>query len=88
MVITPFQDAGTLIGLINEGQIYRLIPKPIRKGPLAMNLASALKQHRALMAAPKSFTQRFAVQDTKAVEEISLGSRVMGLLSRLRGRVA
>lgn len=87
MVITPFQDAGTLIGLINEGQIYRLIPKPIRKGPLAMNLASALRQHRALKSAPKAVTQRFAVQPMKAAEEVSIGSRVMGLLSRLRSRI-
>lgn len=88
MVITPFNDAGTLIGLINEGQIYRLIPKPIRKGPLTMNLASALKQHRALKAAPKTFTQRYAVQEVRGAEEIGIASRVMGLLSRLRGRPA
>lgn len=88
MVITPFNDAGTLIGLINEGQIFRLIPKPIRKGPLAMNLASALKQHRILKAAPKSVSQRFAVQPIRAAEEVSIASRVMGLLSRLRGRTA
>jgi serine/threonine-protein kinase len=88
MVITPFNDAGTLIGLINEGQIFRLIPKPIRKGPLAMNLASALKQHRLLKAAPKTFTERFAVQEVKTVEDVSIASRVMGLLARLRGRTA
>ncbi len=87
MVITPFQDAGTLIGLINEGQIYRLIPKPIRKGPLAMNLASALKQHRLLKAAPPATTQRYAVQPIRVAEEAGIASRVMGLLSRLRGRV-
>ena len=88
MVITPFNDASTLIGLINEGQIFRLIPKPIRKGPLAMNLASALKQHRLLKAAPKTFTERYAVQPTRASDELGIASRVMGLLSRLRGRTA
>jgi len=78
MVITPFNDAGTLIGL----------PKPIRKGPLAMNLASALKQHRLLKSAPKTLVERFAVQPARAADEVSLGSRVMGLLSRLRSRRA
>lgn len=87
MVITPFQDATTLIGLINEGQIFRLIPKPIRKGPLAMNLASALKQHRLLKAAPQSVTARYAVQPVRAIEDLSIASRVMGLLSRFRARV-
>ena len=88
MVITPFNDASTLIGLINEGQIYRLIPKPIRKGPLAMNIASALKQRHALKTAPKAITERFAVQPVKAEEDVGIASRVMGLLSRFRSRTA
>jgi len=88
MVMTPFNDASTLIGLINEGQVFRLIPKPIRKGPLAMNLASALRQHRMLKAAPKAFSRRYAVQPVKAPEELGIASRVMGLLSRLRGQAA
>ena len=65
-----------------------LIPKPIRKGPLAMNLASALRQHRMLKAAPKAFSRRYAVQPVKAPEELGIASRVMGLLSRLRGQAA
>lgn len=88
MVITPFNDAGLLIGLINEGQIFRLIPKPIRRGPLAMNLASALKQHRMLLDAPKAIAQRYAVETTRAVDEIGIASRVIDLLSRLRRRTA
>ena len=51
LVLTPFQDIGILVGLINEGQVYRLLPKPIR-----------------------------------AAEEASVAGRVMGFLSRLRGR--
>lgn len=86
IVLTPFQDIGTLVGLINEGQVFRLLPKPIRKGPLAMNLASALKHHRALKAAPK-LAQRHVVQAVKAPEEASVAGRVMGFLARLRSRV-
>lgn len=86
IVLTPFQDIGTLVGLINEGQVFRLLPKPIRKGPLAMNLASALKHHRALKAAPK-LAQRHVVQPVKAPEEASVAGRVMGFLARLRSRV-
>ena len=86
IVLTPFQDIGTLVGLINEGQVFRLLPKPIRKGPLAMNLASALKHHRALKAAPK-LAQRHVVQPVKAPEDASVAGRVMGFLARLRNRV-
>lgn len=87
IVLTPFQDIGILVGLINEGQVYRLLPKPIRKGPLAMNLASALRHHRALKAAPK-LAARHVVQPIKAAEEVSVAGRVMGFLSRLRTRTA
>ena len=88
MVITPFNDASTLIGLINEGQIFRLIPKPIRKRPFAMNIASARRQRLALKTAPKAITERYAVQAAKAEEDVGIASRVMGLLSRLRSRTA
>ena len=88
MVITPFNDASTLIGLINEGQIYRLIPKPIRRGPLTMNIASALKHRLTLKTAPRAITQRYAVQTVKTEEDLGIASRVMGLLSRLRSRAA
>ncbi len=53
-----------------------------------MDLASALKQHRMLKAAPKAFAERFAVQHASAAEEVSSGSWVMSMLSRLRGRTA
>jgi len=87
IVMTSFNDAGTLIGLINEGQIYRLAPKPIRKGPLAMNLSSAIKQHRLLKQSPH-IVERHVVQPIRAAEEVGVASRVMGLLSRLRMRAA
>lgn len=83
IVLTPFTDINMLVGLINEGQVFRLLPKPLRKGPLAMNLASALKHHRALKAAPR-LAQRHQVQAMKVPEEISIASRVAGFLSRLR----
>ena len=84
LVLTPFQDLSTLIGLINEGQIFRLIPKPLRLGPLSMNIASALKHHHQLKASP-TLAARHAVQPITAVEDLSVAQRVLGFVNRLRG---
>jgi serine/threonine-protein kinase len=86
IVMTPFQDTGVLINLINQGQIYRLLPKPVRRGPLGMNIASALRHHRMLKSSP-SLRRRHTVETIRQPEELSVANRVMGFLGRLRGRV-
>lgn len=85
IVMTPFQDTTVLIGLINQGQVYRFLPKPIRRGPLGMNIASALRHHRVLKAAPKLRTVH-AVEPVRHVDDHSVATRVMGFLGRLRNR--
>ena len=85
IVMTPFQDTGVLINLINQGQIYRLLPKPVRPGPLGMNIASALRHHRVLKSSPQQ-RERHVVEKIKQPEELSVASRVLGFLGRLRGR--
>jgi len=85
IVMTPFQDTATLIGLINQGQVFRLLPKPVRRGPLGMSLAAALRQHHLLRTAPK-LLERHAVEALRAPEELTVAGRVMGLIGRLRQR--
>ncbi len=85
IVLTPFEDVGVFIGLINQGQVYRLLPKPVRKGAFSMSLASALRHHRALAAAP-SLRTAHRVEPLREPEEISVAGRVMGFLSRMRVR--
>ena len=87
IVMTPFQDTGVLINLINQGQIYRLLPKPVRPGPLGMNIASALRHHRVLKSSPQQ-RGRHVVEKIRQPEELSVASRVLGFLGRLRGRGA
>jgi DNA-binding NtrC family response regulator len=86
IVMTPFQDTGVLISLINQGQIYRLLPKPVRRGPLGMNIASALRHHRMLKSSA-GLRSRHVVEKIRQPEELTVANRVMGLLGRLRGRV-
>lgn len=83
IVLTPFQDVSVFIGLINQGQVYRLLPKPVRPGPLGMSLASALRHHRALRDAP-ALKAAHRVEQMRDSVELSVANRVMGALSRLR----
>lgn len=85
IVLTPFQDVSVFIGLINQGQVYRLLPKPLRRGSFSMSIASSLRHHRMLKAAPL-LRKAHAVEQLKQPEEIGVATRVMGFLSRLRGR--
>ncbi|MBL6749674.1 MAG: response regulator [Nevskia sp.] len=85
VVLTPFEDTAVLVNLINQGQVYRLLPKPMRRGPLGMNIASALRQHRLLQASPQ-LRRRHMVERIKQAEETSMAQRVLGFLGRLRQR--
>ena len=85
IVMTPFQDTTVLIGLINQGQVYRFLPKPIRRGPLGMNIASALKHHRSLKTSPQLLATH-RVESIRHVEDGGMATRVMGFLGRMRSR--
>lgn len=85
IVMTPFHDTTVLIGLINQGQVYRFLPKPVRRGPLGMSIASALRHHRSLKSSP-GLRATQAVEKIKQAEEITVAARVRGVLARLRGR--
>ncbi|MFA5941523.1 MAG: response regulator [Sinimarinibacterium sp.] len=87
IVLTPFHDVTVFIGLINQGQVYRLLPKPLRKGAFSMSIASALRHHRALRDAPL-LRAAYRVEQIRQPEEASVAGRVMGFLSRMRSRTA
>ncbi len=87
IVLTPFHDVSVFVGLINQGQVFRLLPKPVRRGTVSMSIASAMKHHRTLSHAPERAAAH-AVAPLDQAEEIGLASRMMGLLGRLRRRAA
>ena len=61
VVLTGRADANHAINLINQGQIYRLVLKPIRDGMCRMSVLGAMKQHLRLLKAP-SVAQRYTVE--------------------------
>lgn len=85
VVMTPFQDTSVLINLINQGQVFRFLPKPVRKGPLGINLNSALRHHELLRSSPARRAAH-AVEKPRELEEQSMTQRLLGMLNRLRGR--
>lgn len=60
IVMSGQADAEMVTGLINEGQIYRFVPKPVRIGYLKLAINSALVKHRHLRDTP-GLAQRYSV---------------------------
>lgn len=81
VILTERADANYAISLINQGQIYRLVLKPIRSAMCKMSVLAALKQHERLNTVPK-VTQRYAVEVQQEPVE---ASRTPGWLDRIRG---
>jgi len=63
VILTERADAGAAIELINQGQIYRLITKPIQDVACRITVNSAQKQHQRLAANP-ILHQRYEVEKT------------------------
>ncbi len=83
VVTTPHRDTGVLIELINEGQVYRFLPKPAGRTLLGRNLASAFAYHQTLRAAPK-LLQSHTVEPIRKESDQRLVSRIRGFFSRMR----
>lgn len=61
VILTDRADAGSAIDLINQGQIYRFITKPIRDGHCKITVHSALRHHQRLAQTPE-IHQRYEVE--------------------------
>ena len=64
-------DAGDIIALINQGQIYRFIPKPIKPGFLKLVVTSAMHKHQQLSESP-DYARRHIVENIAASEKETL----------------
>jgi len=65
VILTQRADAGTAIDLINKGQIYRFISKPLHGSQCKIAVNSAVRQHHKLTSAPE-LHQRYQVEQTVA----------------------
>lgn len=79
VILTDRADAGTAIELINQGQIYRFITKPIHDSQCKITVSSALRQHHRLAQSPE-LHQRYEVAAPPPTVTASAGK----LLDRIR----
>ncbi len=76
LVLSGQKDAETVMALINQGQVFRIIPKPAKAAFIKLIVDGALKRHRQLVATP-SVTRRFAVEATAQAVADSLLKDIM-----------
>lgn len=82
LVLTSFQDTKALIDLINQGQIYRFLPKPIMVKMLERSIQSSLRHYQLLQTAP-SLLKRHKVEKPQK-GGFKLSDNIMGYLKKLR----
>lgn len=71
VILSAEGDADTVTALINQGQIYRFITKPVKAGYFKLVINSALAKHRQLSALP-ALAARHRVEAPSAAIEDSL----------------
>ncbi|MGB4072894.1 response regulator [Pseudomonas sp.] len=86
LVVTPFCDTQALLKLINEAQIFRYLPKPIRRGLFDKGLLAAAEQAQIWRAQPAELVTRLAQVPLEERDREKVGS-LMGMLGRLRERL-
>lgn len=90
LVYTDIQDNVSLMDLINEGQIYRFIPKPVRPGLLERNLNAALQHYHTLQRNPRLLKMREAEPPPHAeprdANPSTFSSKITDYLSKIKSR--
>jgi DNA-binding NtrC family response regulator len=80
IAVSPHRDVLDMVWLINHGQIFRFLRKPLSPGRCAVSLQAALKHHRMLLKHPE-MVQRHKVE---ASDETGLVGGVMAKLKSVR----
>ena len=83
VILTDHADAGAAIGLINQGQIYRYIVKPVQSTQAKIAVNSAMKQHQRLAQSPE-LQQRYEPAAAPASSVPQPGGPSAGMLDRIK----
>ncbi|MCP4701757.1 MAG: response regulator [Gammaproteobacteria bacterium] len=86
LVLTSFQDTKALIELINQGQIYRFLPKPILTKLLAQSIQASLRHYVYVKKSPQ-LLKRCHVEPAKKEETAKISGKIMGFLKKIRERL-
>lgn len=77
LVASGKRDADAVVKLINQGQVFRIVPKPVKPGFMKLVVESALRRHRQLALDP-DIRRRFAVESAPTSEADSLYRDIVG----------
>lgn len=77
IAVSEHRDVLDMVWLINHGQIFRFLHKPLSAGRCAVSLQAALQYHRALLKNPDLVKRQ-------AVDAAEDGGLMDGVLSKLR----
>lgn len=80
VILTERTDAHSAIELINQGQIFRMISKPVHDSQCRIAVKSAVRQHKRLAHAPE-LHKRYEVAASNEPPPAKMGE---GLLDRIR----
>jgi DNA-binding NtrC family response regulator len=69
VVLTMETDVEAVVKLINQGQVYRFIPKPLKAGFLKLLIHSALQKHRELKQSPGALRRHAVEQAPESLRE-------------------
>ena len=81
VVLTSFRDTAQLVGLINQGQVHRVLPKPMRKTMTLRGIQSGIDRSREIQSRPE-IARRHKVEAPKQEVDPGLLSRIRGLFQR------
>jgi serine/threonine-protein kinase len=80
IAVSPHRDVLDMVWLINHGQIFRFLRKPLSAGRCAVSLQAALKHHRMLLKNP-AMVQRHQVE---GADDVGLMGGMMSKLKSVR----
>lgn len=80
VVLTRFNDATMVVNLINQGQIYRYLGKPMHQAQLRVSIESALVYHAKCKRQPRLLSRH----RVERVEDNASTGFATAILSRLR----
>lgn len=86
LVVTSFKDTSTLIELINEGQVFRFLPKPLTRNLLARSIEAGRRQILAQRVTPALLQRHQVDTPSPSNEGAKVSSRIMSYINRIRHR--
>jgi serine/threonine-protein kinase len=92
IAMTGASDSDLVIELINQAQLFRFLNKPVKLGTLQQHVAAAMVQFQRYKMQPKLLmaqkVAKPAAEETKTVDESSVGKLILSTLSALRKRLS